>query len=206
MRRARHALLALALGAVACERMPPGPSPGAASGIDGTSAPAAASSGPLSRFAGHHVAVVFGFTACPDVCPTTLWHWRRAIETLSVEQSARLRLAFVTVDPERDTAERLERYTAHFDPAFVGVRAEGDELKALLRSLHAHARKVPSRTPGEYTMDHTATAFLLGPDGTLRDEIRHGTAPAEIARRLRTALASEGTPRSGTPKAARSGR
>ena len=143
----------------------------------------------LVSFAGSHVAVMLGFTRCPDVCPTGLWNWRQATRSLTPEERAGLRLAFVSVDPERDTPSALERYAAHFDPAFTGVHVEGAELKELLRFLHAHARKVPSRTPGEYTVEHTATTVLLDPAGRRIDEFRHGTPPGEITRRLRSTLA-----------------
>jgi len=142
----------------------------------------------LAAFEDEHVAVMLGFTQCPDVCPTALRQWQRATRSLSAEELEGFRLVFVTVDPERDTRPVLERYVAFFDPAFAALRAEGDELRELLSALHAYARKVPSSTPGRYSMDHTASVFLLDRDGRLVDELRHGTAPDEIARRLRRVL------------------
>ena len=155
----------------------------------------------LARFAGAHVAVMLGFTRCPDVCPTGLWQWHRAMRALTDGERAGLRLAFVSVDPERDTSPVLDRHVAHFDPAFVGVRVEGDELRGLLRFLRAHARKVPSRTPGEYTVDHTAVTVLLDPEGRRVAEFRHGTESGEIARRLRAILARTPSQRASSPSA-----
>lgn len=101
---------------------------------------------------------------------------------------SRITLVFVTVDPARDTPERLAEYLGHFDERIIGLRSEGHDLDRLLTHFHAFARKVPRRTPGHYTMDHTVTTYLLGPDGRVHDEIGPTDAVASIVRRLRTLL------------------
>jgi len=129
-------------------------------------------------------ALFFGFTSCPDVCPTTLMEmtaWREALG----EEADDLRLVFVTVDPERDTPEMLKDYLAAFSPAIVGITGEPGKVRAMLDSYHVYWRKVPQEGGG-YTMDHTASVFLLDDGGRLAGTISHGedreTALAKLGR------------------------
>jgi protein SCO1/2 len=147
--------------------------------VDQTGAPvteAALRDGPTALF--------FGFTACPDVCPTTLMEmaaWRQALGPAAEE----LALVFVTVDPERDTPDVLKDYLSAFSPAILGITGEPDKVAAMLKSHHVYWRKVPQEGGG-YTMDHTASVFLLDDGGRLVGTIGHGedreTALAKLKR------------------------
>jgi protein SCO1/2 len=135
-----------------------------------------------------HMVVVFGFTTCPDICPTTLLQWESHLASLTPEHRERVELAFVTVDPTRDTSERLVQYVTHFSGDFIPVRAEGDALATLMQSFRVHARKVPARTPGQYSMDHSASAFLIDPIGSVIAEYRYGESQDLILQSLQTRL------------------
>lgn len=131
----------------------------------------------LADFKGKVVVVFFGFTHCPDVCPTTLAELAALKQRLGAD-GARLQTVFVTVDPERDTPELLKSYMAAFDPGFVALRGSVEETKALATSFKAFFQKVPGKEPGSYTMDHTAGAYVFDPQGRLRLFVRYGQ-PAE---------------------------
>ena len=129
-------------------------------------------------------AVFFGFTHCPDVCPTTLMDMAGWIEALGREAD-RMRFAFVTVDPERDTPEALNDYLSAFSDRIVGITGEPEKVHAMVRDYKVFSRKVPLEGGG-YTMDHTASVLLLDADGSLvgtiaRDEERE-TAVAKLKR------------------------
>lgn len=135
-------------------------------------------------FRGRPSAVMFGFTSCTDVCPTTLLEmtaWHRALGQAASELS----LVFVTVDPERDTPEVLKDYLATFSPAILGITGEPKELATLLDSYRVYWRKVP-KDGGGYEMDHTAPVFLLDEEGRFAGTIGHGedreTALAKLRR------------------------
>lgn len=132
-------------------------------------------------------ALFFGFTQCPDVCPSTLMEmtaWREALGG----EAEHLRLVFVTVDPERDTPEVLKDYLGAFSPAIVGITGEPEKVAAMLESYHVYRRKVP-QDGGGYTMDHTASVFLLDGAGRFVGTISHGenreTALAKLGRLVR---------------------
>jgi protein SCO1/2 len=111
--------------------------------------------------------VFFGYTACPDICPTTLSTLREIYATRQKEGLPDFRVLFVTVDPERDTEANLRRYLDAFDHSFEGIRGTGQQLSTLLQSFGAIAMKVP-RADGSYSMDHTATAFWVDREGRYR--------------------------------------
>ncbi|WP_128290928.1 SCO family protein [Afifella aestuarii] len=120
-------------------------------------------------FEGHPSAVFFGFTHCPDVCPTTLADmasWREALG----DKADDLALVFVTVDPERDTPEVMADYVSAFDAGIRGITGEPDKVRAMLDDYHVFYRKVETEG-GDYTMDHTASVFLLDGDGRLAGTI-----------------------------------
>lgn len=112
---------------------------------------------------GRPFAVFFGFTHCPDICPTTLFELTDRLKTLGAE-AAPLAVLFVTVDPERDTADVMGEYVSAFDPRIVGLTGSLAEIDSVAKTFRAFYRKVP--TDGEdYTMDHTAVVYLMGRDG-----------------------------------------
>ncbi len=113
--------------------------------------------------------IFFGFTHCPEVCPTTLSDMSNAMKDLG-DQAKDFRLLFVTVDPERDTVPIVKDYIANFDPRIVGLVPTVDELPKLAKSFHIYYKKEPT-SDGSYTMDHTATLFLMDKEGKLKSTI-----------------------------------
>ncbi len=111
---------------------------------------------------GKPFAVFFGFTHCPEVCPTTLYDLTQDLEALG-KDADRLRVAFITVDPAQDTPELMKTYLASFDPRIVGLTGTEDEIAAVAKAYKIYYRKVP--TESGYTMDHTATIFLMDSKG-----------------------------------------
>lgn len=144
----------------------------------------------LGDLSADYIALMLGFTQCPDVCPTGLMDWHRATSALKSEHSEKLQFVFLTVDPQRDTRDVLARYVPHFNPRFVGLRADPQNQSAALKALHAFARKVPGATPGYYTIDHTATVFLIDSKGNKIDEIRYGSDVESIIQQLENILDS----------------
>jgi protein SCO1/2 len=111
------------------------------------------------RVSGKWTLMFFGFTHCPDVCPTTLETLKRALPAMPTDTQ----VVFVSVDPERDTPEKLASYVAYFHPDFVGLGGEPANITALEKSLGVLAERVPQGDKGEYTMDHSAAVFLIDP-------------------------------------------
>lgn len=142
----------------------------------------------LSDQRGKIVLIFFGFTSCPDVCPTTLSEAGRILEGLG-DEAQQVRFAFITVDPERDTPERLGQYVARFHPDIVGLTGTPDELQAVYDAYGIYAQKVPLEdSAAEYTMDHTARVFLVDQDGRLRLSYAFGTPDEEILQDVRYLL------------------
>jgi protein SCO1/2 len=135
-------------------------------------------------FRGKPAAVLFGYTHCPDVCPTTLMQmaeWRKALGS----DAEKMHFVFVTVDPERDTVPVMRDYVGAFSDKITGVTGEPDKVAAMTKAFKIYSRKVPLEG-GDYSMDHTASVLLLGADGDLagtiaRDEDRE-TAMAKLKR------------------------
>ena len=111
---------------------------------------------------GKPFAVFFGFTHCPEVCPTTLYDLTQDLEALG-KDADRLRVAFITVDPAQDTPELMKTYLASFDPRIVGLTGTEEEIAAVAKAYKVYYRKVP--TESGYTMDHTATILLMDSRG-----------------------------------------
>ena len=142
----------------------------------------------LRDFAGKAVVIFFGYTQCPDVCPTTLAELAQARQLLGAD-GQRVQGLFVTVDPERDTPEVVRAYTQAFDPSFIGLRAATPEqLRAVTRSFKVHYRRVEGKTPGSYTIDHTAASYLYDPQGRLRLYAHYGIGAQALADDLRALL------------------
>jgi protein SCO1/2 len=133
----------------------------------------------LADFKGQVVVVFFGFTQCPDFCPTTLSEWVQVKKALG-ENSQKLQAVFITVDPERDTPEVLKDYMANFDPSFLALIPSMDELPALAKSYKIYYKKVPGPTPTSYTMDHQAGTYIYDTEGQLRLYARYGLGPVAV--------------------------
>ena len=129
----------------------------------------------LADFQGKVVVVFFGYTQCPDVCPTTMSEMVQVKHKLGADAD-KLQVLFVSVDPERDTPEVLKAYMAGFDPSFLGLYAASPEkLADLARDYKVYFKKVDGKTPTSYTMDHTAATYVYDPKGRLRLYTRYGT-------------------------------
>jgi protein SCO1/2 len=133
---------------------------------------------------GHPSAIFFGFTFCPDVCPTTLSDLTLLVQKLGADGD-RLKVYFVTVDPERDTREQLAAYLQAFDPRFTGLTGSRAAIDQMLKAYRVYAKKVPT-DGGSYTMDHTASVYLLDANGQLTGTLdyheKEETALAKLKR------------------------
>jgi protein SCO1/2 len=121
----------------------------------------------VEDFKGQITLVFFGFTRCPDVCPSTLMRLRQVRDALGPDAD-KLQVLLVSVDPERDTPDRLEAYVKNFDPSFIGLRPEPAELEKVIKAFHAIAVKVPTADGKDYTVDHSATLYIYDRRNQLR--------------------------------------
>lgn len=199
MKRAIAAAIWMALALGGCQQEPAAPGATAAGagenafaelgqGIDDVTL-TLVSAGEATRWGalnGKPRAVFFGFTHCPMICPVTIWELSHAMQQLGVAPDA-VALDFVTVDPERDTPARLREYLASFDGPVRGLYADGETLAAITQSFDVVARRTPT-DDGAYTIDHTATVFLLDSSGRVVDGIVYGSPPELIQERLRALL------------------
>lgn len=131
----------------------------------------------LADYRGRVVSVFFGFTQCPDVCPTALSEMREVMEKLGPD-AARLQVLFITIDPERDTQALLAQYVPAFHPSFVGLFGDMATTALVAKDFKVFYQKVPGKTPGSYTMDHSAGTYVYDPQGRLRLFVRPA-GPAE---------------------------
>jgi protein SCO1/2 len=143
----------------------------------------------LADYKGKLVTLFFGFTHCPDVCPTSLSTMKQAL-TLLGPDAARVQVLFITVDPERDTADLLAAYVPKFDPSFVGLRGDMAATNATAKEYKIFFQKVAGSSEGQYTMDHSAGTYVHDTQGRLRLFIRHGETAENIAQDLKTLLAA----------------
>jgi protein SCO1 len=127
----------------------------------------------LADWNGKVVVVFFGYTQCPDVCPTTMVELAQVKKALG-KDGDRLQGVFVSIDPERDTPAILKSYLASFDPAFVALRGSVAETQAAAKEFKVFFQKVPGKSAGSYTMDHTAGAYVFDPSGKVRLFERYG--------------------------------
>ena len=141
----------------------------------------------LADFRGKAVVVFFGFTHCPDICPTALGTIAEAMRPLGPDAS-RVQGVFITVDPERDTPELLARYASAFHPSFVGLYGDADATARVAKEFKVLYQKSPGTTPGSYTMDHSAGMFVFDPQGRLRLYASHGRGADALAHDLRELL------------------
>jgi protein SCO1 len=141
----------------------------------------------LDEFRGKVVVVFFGYTQCPDVCPTTLAELA-AIKQKLGPAGDKLVGVFVSVDPERDTPQVLKAYVNSFGADFVALRGSLDETKAVARDFKVFFAKVPGKVEGSYTMDHTAGSYVFDTQGRLRLFERYGTAPDALAGDLKALI------------------
>ena len=142
----------------------------------------------LSDFKGKVTVVFFGFTQCPDVCPTTLLELAQVRKALGAD-GARVQGVFVTVDPERDTPEVLKAYVQNFGADFVALRGTLAETQAAAKGFKVYFAKVPGSSEGSYTMDHTAGSYIFDAKGQVRLFTRYGTGAEALQHDLKLLLA-----------------
>jgi len=194
MKRWIGAALALALlGLAGCG---PAPQPHTFQATDITGAPFArdfrltdhnGKTRTLADFRGKVVAIFFGYTHCPDVCPTTLSAFAAALQQLG-PQADRVQVLFVTVDPQRDTPELLREYVPAFNPRFLGMYADEQTLRALAKEYKVVYQKTSVKAADDYLIDHTAGTYVYDPQGHLRLLMPYGSSPDAIAQDLKTLL------------------
>lgn len=143
----------------------------------------------LDEFKGKVVVVFFGYTQCPDVCPSTLAELAQVRKALGAD-GARVQPVFVSVDPARDTPEILKAYAQSFGDDVVALRGDEAQTKATAQEFKVFFAKVPGKAPDTYTMDHTAGSYVFDPQGRVRLFIRHGQPAAAIEADLRRLLGS----------------
>ena len=143
----------------------------------------------LKDFQGKVVVVFFGFTQCPDVCPTSMAELAEIKKMLGPD-GARLQGLFVSLDPERDTQEVLKAYMGNFDPTFLALRPELDKLPQLAKDFKIFYKKVDGKTPGSYSVDHSAGSYIFDPQGRFRLYSRFGSGAAALASDIRLLLKS----------------
>ncbi|AKM30986.1 cytochrome c oxidase assembly protein [Pandoraea faecigallinarum] len=143
----------------------------------------------LADYKGKAVVMFFGYTHCPDVCPTTMAELNQVMQQLGPDDAQRVQVLFVTVDPQRDTAELMGQYVPAFNPAFVGLRPADDAaLKAVTKAFRVVVNKVEGSTPNNYTIDHTAGIYVFDPNGQLRLFMRPDEPVDAMAKDLKTLL------------------
>lgn len=138
-------------------------------------------------FAGKVVAVFFGYTQCPDVCPTTLQELTEAKALLGAKGD-RLQGVFVSVDPERDTPEVLRAYAEAFDPEMVALTGTPEQIAAVAKDFKVFYKKVAGKQPGSYTVDHSAGIYVYDPKGQLRVYQRYGQGAQSLAKDAKALL------------------
>ena len=143
----------------------------------------------LADWRGKVVVVFFGYTQCPDVCPTTMAELAQ-IRTQLGADGDRLQTVFVTIDPERDTREVLKAYLANFGPNVVGLRGNAEQTAAAAKEFKVFYAKVPGKTGGSYTMDHSAASFVFDPAGRVRLFVPYGGDPKILATDLKQLIAA----------------
>ena len=141
----------------------------------------------LADFKGKVVFLFFGYTQCPDVCPTTMAEMAEVLKLLG-PQADKVQVLFVTVDPERDTQQLLSEYVPAFHPSFIGLRGDAAQTAVVARDFKIFYAKSAGTTPDNYAMDHTAGSYVFDQDGKIRLFVRHGKGAAPIAQDIRQLL------------------
>lgn len=144
----------------------------------------------LAEFRGSVAAIFFGFTRCPDVCPTTLSQMKAVLAEMGAD-AKRVQVLFITVDPERDTAEVLNQYVTAFDPSFIGLTGSVDDIKRVTKEFKVFFQKTAGTTADNYSVDHTAAFYIYDPAGRLRLFARHNTPAADLAADIKLLLAGK---------------
>lgn len=142
-------------------------------------------------FKGRHMLIYFGFTYCPDICPSSLQIMSAALEELDPATLEKVTPIFVTVDPERDTPELMAEYVSNFHPKMIGLTGTPEQIAGAVKAYRVFAQKQKTGDgPDEYTMDHSSFYYLVGPDGNFLTHFNHGVAPEKLAEQLTRRLST----------------
>lgn len=146
--------------------------------------------GPLSLrdLRGKVVLLYFGYTLCPDICPTSLAFTAQGLSQMTAKEQEKVRMLFVTVDPERDTLERLKEYTAFFHPNITGLTGTREEIARIAAQYGASYARQQVESAAGYVVDHSADTYVIAPDGGLRAALPHATPPGKVVEAIRAVL------------------
>jgi protein SCO1/2 len=144
----------------------------------------------LADFKGKAVVIFFGYTHCPDVCPTTMAEMAAVMKQLGPDAD-RVQVLFVTLDPERDTPALLKQYVPAFDPRFIGLSGDPEATARVAKEFRVFYQKAPGKDADSYTLDHTAASYVFDPQGRVRLFVRHGQGPEPIVHDLKMLLAGK---------------
>ena len=143
----------------------------------------------LKDFRNKVVLVYFGYTYCPDICPTSLAATAEGLKQLTPEELARVAMIFASVDPKRDTPARLKEYVDFFHPSIVGVTGTPEEIAGIAKRYGVfYAEQKVETAGGGYVVDHSADTFVISPDGRLVGKIAHATPPDQVVEAIRKFL------------------
>lgn len=142
----------------------------------------------LKDYRGKVIALYFGYTWCPDVCPTSLSLLSAALNELTPQEQHNVQAFFISLDPERDTVERLDEYASYFNPLIMGVTNTTEQVAELAARYGAIYRKTETDEEGNYSVDHSSRIYLLDSTGQLQNILEHGTPSATILTELRAWL------------------
>jgi len=184
------AVIVLGLALFWAPEMPERPLPKAAIAAGGDFTLESAS-GPVSLkdYRGKLVLLYFGYTFCPDICPTSLAATAEGLKQLKPEEAARVAMIFISVDPERDTPARLKEYVEFFHPNLVGVTGKPADLAEIAKRYGVfYAKQKVETAGGGYVVDHSSDTYMLGPDGQLLGKIAHATPPDQVVAEIRKRL------------------
>lgn len=145
----------------------------------------------LADFRGRLVVLYFGYTWCPDICPTGLAFISMALDQLTTRQRAGVQVLFVSVDPQRDSVQRLKEYVGYFHDSMIGITGSAQQVAEVAARYGVAYRIVDQQSAAGYAVDHSADMYLVDRDGQLRGSLAHGTAPAQIAAVLRDLLGDQ---------------
>jgi len=141
----------------------------------------------LADFKGKAVVIFFGYTQCPDVCPTTMAEMASVMKLLGPDAD-KVQVLFVTLDPERDTQALLASYVPNFDKRFLGLYGDPAATARVAKEFKVFYQKVAGKTPGSYTVDHTAGSYVFDPQGRIRLFLRHAQGPEPVVHDLKILL------------------
>ena len=134
----------------------------------------------LSDFVGKVVVIYFGYTQCPDICPASMQVVAQAMDDIG-PKAKDVQFLFITVDPARDTPDILKAYVTHFNPTFLALTGTPEQIDQTAKAFKVYYKKVPGKTPGSYTMDHTAGFYVFDPKGKIRLFEREGVSAQDLA-------------------------